>query len=140
MAISYHDTWATRSALIKWRGESPPTTVHACLATGSSFTRATPKADFLSAELAATGGYSRKAVTFSSDGTFNNTSKLHEMPEVTVSWTASATLQFQAVFLLADAGLVSETVIGFSVESAPITVYSGKSFSAAITLQEGVGV
>jgi hypothetical protein len=121
MAAVLHDTWVTHKARVLYRGATPPDTTgfYLCLANTNTLTRSSNKADFFQHELLEGNGYSRKVLTYSADGSYDVTDQRHEMPTVSLSWTASgAALQYQTAFLIADAKAGAPASVSFDGSAA----------------------
>jgi hypothetical protein len=101
-----------------------PSKFYLCASASAALTRASGFADFIRAELKPEFGYQRQQVLWSGNGTYSNTNQRHELPTVTTTWTAaSGTLQFQTVFLLANAhSKASESFAPSNVSGSTITI------------------
>lgn len=105
-APQFLDSWITYKAAVLYRGATPPHPgkYQLCFANVANLTRTSTKQNFIAAELLQVDGYSRQPVIWNGDGFYNPAQKRHEMPTVSLTFAASgAALQFQTVFLIADA-------------------------------------
>jgi hypothetical protein len=109
----FSNEWITQAAKIIYRSATPPDTskYKLGLANSTTLTRASSIVDFVSAELLPSSGYNRSAFTISGDGSFNVPNLRHEFPSVQCAFSAvGGSLQFQSVFLLANALATSSKV------------------------------
>jgi hypothetical protein len=126
-AGTFTNAWISQSAKILYRGATPPdsTKFRACLA-NAALTRTNTLIDFISAELLPINGYTRASLNFAGDGAYDTTDQRHEMPSVSVNFSASgAALQFQTIFILANASSVASksfTNSGVNPTSNKITI------------------
>ncbi len=97
--------WQTYQAKVMARGASAPDTskFYIGLVNTSNLSTGSTIVDFVGAELLPTNGYSRLPISFSGDGTYNSTTKRHELPAISATITANGgSLQFQTAFLIAN--------------------------------------
>jgi hypothetical protein len=105
---TFTDDWISRQTLLLFKGVGTlpnPAKFYLCAADTTALTRASTLQDFVNAELKPQFGYNRQQVLWTASGAFSNPNKRYELPTFTVTFTADASgsLQFQTVFLLADA-------------------------------------
>lgn len=95
-----------------------------CASASTTLARASTVADFIRAELKPEYGYDRANVLWPSNGTYSNVNQRHDLPTVTTTWTATGgTLQFQSVFLLANAhSKASESFSPTNVSGSTATI------------------
>lgn len=127
MAAIHTNDWISFTEQLLYRGEGSvpnPSKFYLCASASTSLTRATSFADFIRAELKPEFGYDRQNVLWSADGAYSNTNQRYELPTVTTTWTASGgTLQFQTVFLLANAhSKASEAFSPTNVSGSTVTI------------------
>ncbi|MBD2771180.1 hypothetical protein [Iningainema tapete] len=137
-AGTFTNEWISQSARILYLGESPPdpNSFWLCLANTALLTRASSTTDFVAAEPAAEHGYTRANIVFTA-GAYDTTDQRYEIPIATATFTATdASLNFQTAFLMASAQPTpqdaSGVAIAYFVESAPVTVPPGQSYTYQI--------
>lgn len=108
-----------------------PASFYAILCNTNTIARTMSIADVVATELAASNGYARQQITFTS-GTYDATDQRYELPNVNISFAASGgSLQFQTMVILADAvvtrGSTTGRLVGFATEDAPVTILTGQT-------------
>lgn len=100
----FHNDWVSYWVKLPFRGGTVPNAnkFYLCFADSNALTRASSKAAFVAAELLQQDGYARSNVVYSEDGIFSNVNKRHDLPLVSAELEATAALQFQTVFLIAN--------------------------------------
>jgi hypothetical protein len=119
----FTNDWINLTARVMLRGATPPNPNEFYLALAATpLTRASSHVDCVAAELPATNGYQRVAVSFA-DGSYDTTDNRFEIPAISASWTAIADgFQFQSAFLIAG-----ETIAAIINEDQPIALAPGQS-------------
>ena len=104
-SISFTRSFISEKALITYWGNTPPDSsrFYVGLADTNTLDRTSAPIDFIKAELNPNYGYFRQPFLYEDTGTYNTSAERHEMPDITVEFTASGgVLQFQTAFLMAD--------------------------------------
>lgn len=104
-SISFTRSFISEKALITYWGNTPPDSsrFYVGLADTNTLDKTSDPINFIKAELEPRYGYSRQPFLYEDTGTYNTSAERHEMPDITVEFTASGgSLQFQTAFLMAD--------------------------------------
>lgn len=105
----FTNAWITESSKILFRGSTAPdaTKFRLCLANTATLGRSSSLVDFITNEMLPINGYDRQSANFT-DGTYDTTDQRLELPTVNASFSASGgSLQFQTVFLMANAKAIA---------------------------------
>lgn len=123
------NSWVKLVGDVMFLGATPPdaTKFFAILSNSNAISRDMTMAQVIALELTATNGYSRQQLIFNT-GTYNNTNKRYELPNVNINFSANSNGQFQfkTMIVIADAvstvGNTTGRLVGFNTEDTPVVV------------------
>jgi hypothetical protein len=136
---TFFDSFVKLAGDVMFSGTTAPNSsdFYAILTTSTTL-RTDNLAAVIADELAATNGYVRKALSFST-GAYDGTDQRYEFPNLTFTHTATGgNIVFQSVVILADAtitaGNSSGKLVAFSSELSPITILATQSRTFTIPI------